>query len=182
MTRDTNSDPQCIHHPPSQGGIASVTSEGPTADLAEEENALAAVEGAAADAVTELAAAEKEGLEAHQEAKVVKQPVAEEEAAEEEAAEEEEEDVVLAAAAPEEEPKKLSGNFGGVLLGLCGLATLLACAVLISQLVAARSNGEAGPRIALPAFPAAISRILRRTDYETVAEEQDPSVVAGIRV
>lgn len=137
--------------------MASVGSEGPAVDLAAVANHLAAPE-------PEMAAVE----------------------------EQEEEDVVLAAAAPvnaEEEAvapasKAASGAFaqvGGVLLGLCGLAALLAGAVLVSQAVAARSSGEAGS-FSLPAFPAAVSRIWRRAEYETVAEEGAQDAVAGIRV
>jgi hypothetical protein len=98
---------------PRQGGIASVTSEGPTTDLAEPENA--------AGTGTEDATTELEGLKAA------------------------EDDVVLAAASPRGTEEAgtmrkttLSANVGGVLLGLCGIAALLACAALLSQLVAAR--------------------------------------------
>lgn len=136
--------------------MASVGSEGPAVDLAAVANHLAAPE-------PEMAAVE----------------------------EQEEEDVVLAAAAPVEAEeavapasKTASGAFaqvGGVLLGLCGLAALLAGAVLVSQAVAARSSGEAGS-FSLPAFPAAVSRIWRRAEYETVAEEGAQDAVAGIRV
>ncbi len=153
-----------------QGGIASVPAAAKTA----------------AKTATELAAAEMAGLQAQEEAKAATE--------EEEAFEGQEEDaVVLAAAAPvdadEEEvaaaAKTLSPNVGGVLLGLCGLAAFLACAVLLSHLVVARSTSTgdaAGPRFALPPLPAALGRFLRRADYETVAEEQEPAVIAGIRV
>lgn len=118
---------------------------------------------------------------------------------EEEQEEEEQEGVVLAAAAPldgeEDAPvvtplSSVWAQAGAVLLGLCGLAALLAGAVVVSRVAAARADGEAagsgGFAWLSAAFPEAVSRIWRRAEYETVAEEgmvgQDPSGVAGIRV